>query len=235
MDNIHLKETLTIEFKSDLKRLSDSDIIEAVVAFANTDGGDFYLGVEDNGDITGLHSSHKNTDTLAAFIANKTIPPVSVRIEKLDFNHVQVLKISVPRHKNIVATSSGKLVRRRIKMDGTPENVPMYPYEFASRLSDLSLLDYSAQPVPDSSYEDLDPLERERLRNIIRTYHGESMLLQLTDEELDKALRFITVIDGKNSSNIDGIVSNRKKGTITSFSSDSGSCYSGNGWNNFTC
>lgn len=32
MDNIHLKETLTIEFKSDLKRLPDSDIVEAVVA-----------------------------------------------------------------------------------------------------------------------------------------------------------------------------------------------------------
>lgn len=211
MDNIHLKETLTIEFKSDLKRLPDSDIVEAVVAFANTDGGDFYLGVEDNGDITGLHSSHKNTDTLAAFIANKTIPPVSVRIEKLDFNHIQVLKISVPRHKNIVATSSGKLVRRRIKMDGTPENVPMYPYEFASRLSDLSLLDYSAQPVPDSSYEDLDPLERERLRNIIRTYHGESMLLQLTDEELDKALRFITVIDGKTHPTLTGLLVIGKK------------------------
>lgn len=211
MDNIHLKETLTIEFKSDLKCLPDNDIIEAVVAFANTDGGDFYLGIEDNGDITGLHPKHEKIDTLTAFIANKTIPPVSVRIEKIEFNHISVLKISVPRHKNIVATSSGKLVRRRIKMDGTPENIPMYPYEFASRLSDLSLLDYSAQPVPDSSYEDLDPLERERLRNIIRTYHGETMLLQLTDEELDKALRFITIIDGKIHPTLTGLLVIGKK------------------------
>ena len=64
MDNIHLKETLTIEFKSDLKCLPDNDIIEAVVAFANTDGGDFYLGIEDNGDITGLHPKHEKIDTL---------------------------------------------------------------------------------------------------------------------------------------------------------------------------
>lgn len=52
-------------------------------------------------------------------------------------------------------------------MDGTPENIPMYPYEISSRLSDLSLLDYSTQPVPESEYSDLDGVERQRLRNII--------------------------------------------------------------------
>lgn len=206
MENIGLRETLTIEFKSDLKRLPDNDIIESIVAFANTKGGDFYLGIEDNGDITGLHPSHKNTDTLAAFIANKTIPPVAVRTEILEFNHIPVLKITVSRYKNIVATSSGKIIRRRIKMDNTPENIPMYPYEFTSRLSDLSLLDFSAQVVPDSTYDDLDPLERERLRNIIRTYHGESALLQLDDKELDKALRLVTVIDKKYYPTLAGIL-----------------------------
>ena len=39
-------ETIEIEFKSDIKKLSDSDLIDAIVAFANTHGGDLYLGVE---------------------------------------------------------------------------------------------------------------------------------------------------------------------------------------------
>ena len=52
---IPLKETLTVEFKSDVKKYSDSDLFEDVVAFANTDGGDLYLGVEDDGTITGVH------------------------------------------------------------------------------------------------------------------------------------------------------------------------------------
>ena len=64
----------------------------------------------------------------------------------------------------------------------------MYPYEIAGRLSDLSLFDYSAQPVPNGEYHDLDPVERERLRRIIRDYHGEAALLELDDEGLDKAL-----------------------------------------------
>jgi ATP-dependent DNA helicase RecG len=108
-----------------------------------------------------------------------------------------VLKISVPRRTSIVATSSGKMLRRRIKSDGKPENIPMYPFEIATRLSSLSLLDYSAQPVPDATITDLDVVERERLRNIIRTCHGEQNLLELTDEELDKALQLIAMVEGR--------------------------------------
>ena len=50
------KETLTVEFKSDVRKYGDSDLFEDVVAFANTDGGDLYLGVEDDGTITGVHN-----------------------------------------------------------------------------------------------------------------------------------------------------------------------------------
>ena len=53
--NIGFREDMTHEFKSDRKKLADQEIIDAVVAFANTDGGDLYLGVEDDGEITGLH------------------------------------------------------------------------------------------------------------------------------------------------------------------------------------
>lgn len=49
------KETLTVEFKSDRKKYSDANLFEDVVAFANTEGGDLYLGIEDDGYITGVH------------------------------------------------------------------------------------------------------------------------------------------------------------------------------------
>ena len=188
--NIGFKEDLTNEFKSDRRQLPDTDLIDAVVAFANTDGGDLYLGIEDDGEITGLHKSHQDITRLAAFIANKTVPPISIRAEKSEDK--SYLKISVPKSRSIVASSDGKIQRRRIKADGTPENVPMYPHEISSRLSDLSLLDYSGLCVPDAQYGDLDPVERNRLRNIIRMNpQGEQNLLELDDEELDKALRLV--------------------------------------------
>lgn len=191
---IPTRETLEIEFKSDRAKLPDNDLVDAVVAFANTIGGTIYLGVENDGTVTGLHKAHQDYTQLAAYIANKTVPPVSVRVELLE-EGFPVLAIHVPKCRSIVASSVGKIQRRRLKADGTPENVPMYPFEINTRLSELSLLDFSAQPVPGSSYGDLDPLERERLRKIILAYPGgEKNLLELSDEELDKALQLVITV-----------------------------------------
>ena len=200
------KETLTIEFKSDRNKWKNSDIFDAVVAFANTEGGDLYLGIEDSGEVTGVHKEHNNHTTLAAFIANNTLPPVSVRAEIIEDIH-PVLKISVPKSYNgIVATISGKVLRRRIKADGTPENVPMYPAEFASRLSELRMIDYSAMPVLECSIDDFDPLEIEHLRNVILSYNGERSLLDLSDEDLFKALGLVRDFNGQLVPTITGLL-----------------------------
>ena len=185
------KESLTIEFKSDQKKLSDSEIFEAVVAFANTEGGELYLGIEDNGEVTGVHKAHENTTTVCAFIANNTIPPVSVRAEIVE-DLLPVLKISVPKtYSGITATVSGKTLHRQLKANGEPENIPMNPTAFATRLSDLRLLDYSAMPLLQSSTEDFDPIEVQRLRQLVASYNGEKNLLDLTDEDLFKALGLV--------------------------------------------
>lgn len=150
--------------------------------------------MENDGTVTGLYKDHRDYTQLAAFIANKTVPPVSVRVELLE-ETLPVLAIHVPKCRSIIASSVGKIQRRRIKADGTPENVPMYPFEINTRLSELSLLDFSAQPVPGARYQDLDPLERERLRKIILSYNGEKYLLELPDDELDKALQLVVTVE----------------------------------------
>lgn len=48
-ENIGLLEDLRMEFKSDVKKLLEETIVEAVVALANTEGGTLYIGVEDDG------------------------------------------------------------------------------------------------------------------------------------------------------------------------------------------
>lgn len=200
------KETLTVEFKSDKKKYPDSDIFEAVVAFANTEGGDLYLGVEDNGEITGAHKDHQNPITLSAYIANNTIPPVSIRAEVID-ETLPVLKISVPKSSGgIVATASGKILRRQIKADGSPENTPMYPTEVATRLSDLRLLDYSAMLLQEATIQDFDLLELERLRRAILAYDGDKALLELSDEELYKALGFVKDFENRLFPTVTGML-----------------------------
>ena len=200
------KESITVEFKSDKSKLHDSEIFEAVVAFANTDGGDIYLGVENDGSISGLHETHKNPVTLSAYIANNTVPPISVRVEVINESE-PVIKISVPKsYGGIAATASGKILRRQIKIDGTPQNIPMYPTELSTRLSAIRLLDYSAMIVSDASCDDFDPLETERLRKIILAYDGDKQLLELQDEDLFKALGFARKIDGKLVPTVTGLL-----------------------------
>lgn len=211
------EETLSIEFKSDIKKYGDNDLFEDVVAFANTEGGDLYLGVEDDGTITGVHPEHANPVTLGAYIANNTVPPISTRCEIVE-EEKPVLRITVPKsYGGIVATRSGKILRRRMKIDNTPENVPMYPTEIATRLSDLRLLDYSTMIVLEGSLADIDPLELERLRRIVLAYNGDKALLELDDRELLKALGFTREQNGTIYPTIAGILMVGKVSSIEKF------------------
>ena len=152
------KETINIEFKSDKKKYPDAELFEAVVAFANTDGGVIYLGVENNGEVTGVHPSHSNPETLGAYIANNTVPPVSVRAEIIE-DIYPVLKITVPKSSSgITSAASGKMLRRQLQANGEPEDRPMYSPEIISRLGELRAVDYSATVIYEATLDDIDKI-----------------------------------------------------------------------------
>lgn len=133
-ENDTKKEMLTIEFISDIDCLDEKELVSAIVGMANTEGGVLYLGVEDNGGITGVHKKHKNPNEAMALIDNKTVPSLCVRAEIIEEEGIDVLQIQIPMSKTIIATSDGKIHRRRLKPDESPENVPMYPYEISGKL-----------------------------------------------------------------------------------------------------
>ncbi len=181
-------ESLTVEFKSDRKRLPDTELVEAVVCLANAEGGDLWLGVEDDGTPPGLHPDHQVLAGLAGMVAARTSPSVSVTVSAVEASGVQVACIKVPKAQGEVATQSGVYLRRRIRHDGTPECVPMLPHDRVSRASSFGMLDVSAQPVAGATLADFDPLERERLRQAVQQYGGDRVLLDLDDQALDGAL-----------------------------------------------
>ncbi|WP_404941876.1 ATP-binding protein [Pseudomonas danubii] len=182
------RESLTVEFKSDRSKLPDRELIEALVCLANAEGGELWLGVEDDGTPTGLHAEHRLLEGLAGMVAARTSPSLNVRAEAVELDGVTVACIHIPKSQGEVATTSGVYLRRRLKHDGTPECVAMLPHERSSRASSFGLLDVSAQPVAGATLADLDPLERERLRQAVQQYGGDRVLLELDDEALDGAL-----------------------------------------------
>lgn len=183
-------ETLEIEFKSDRDCLNDDDLIEALVCLANANGGTLYLGVENNGSVTGLHANRPaNITGLAPVIANRTVPRLQVHVQEIHTPSGRVAAIAVPQCSEIVARSDGLVKRRRIGGNGQPECVPFLPSEYASRRADFRLVDMSAEPVADATLADFDPLQRARLRAVIANNpRSDKSLVGLSEEQLDGAL-----------------------------------------------
>jgi len=200
-------ESLTVEFKSDRRKLSDTELVEALVCLANSEGGELWLGVEDDGTPTGLHAEHQMLAGVAALVAARTSPSLNVIVEALSLDGVAVARITVPKASTVVATASGVYLRRRLKHDGRPECVPMLPHERESRLGHLGLVDASAQAVAGATLADFDPLERERLRQSVQKYGGDRVLLELDDEALDGALGFtVRLPDGRRVPTLCGLL-----------------------------
>lgn len=195
---INKGESLTIEFKGEsLKPLNDHDLLEAVVCLANRtheEAGYLFIGVEDDGRITGARPRHEAGKTdlvrLQALISNRTRPSISVRVMLLDLKGIPVIVIEVPRSRSPIGTSEGKFLRRALGGDGKPACIPYLFHEMQAHQADRGVLDYSALVMPGVSWEDLDPIEFDRFRRTIRESRGrgDESLLTLSNQELAKAL-----------------------------------------------
>jgi ATP-dependent DNA helicase RecG len=184
-------ESFTVEFKSDVKRLSDDEIVEAAICFANAVSGTIYIGVEDDGVISGLHKSRPADVTLlAAMISNRTNPPVTAICREVIADGKRICVVEVTKSTPITARSDGLIKRRQLDSHGKPQCVPFLPPEFSSHAGDALQIDMSARPVAASTLDDFDPLQRQRLRAIIaRNPRSDKALTALADDELDGALK----------------------------------------------
>ena len=194
MANIGFSETLAVAFKSGLRHISDDELADAAVALANTDGGMIYVGVERDGELTGLCFECSDALRIVAAIANNTVPPIHATAEYVR-DDAPIVAVAIPKADSVVATASGKVLRRALTQGGTLENVTLFPSKMPARQSERHI-DPSAQPVPGAAYGDFDPDERERVRATIRSRGGEAALLALSDEELDETLQFALPTDG---------------------------------------
>lgn len=202
-------EALEREFKSDIRQMSDQEICEEVVALANTAGGVLLIGVGDDGAVTGAKPRHGSTTDpikLRAAIFNRTVPNVNTRITVLQHPDGAVIAIEVDPYPEPCATTSGKSLHRTISGDGKPQTVAYFPRDQRSRRIDLGLLDFSSQSVPETTLTDLDPLQFERLRQTVARLRGDQSLLELSDEELAKALRLVETQDRGLVPNMAGLL-----------------------------
>ncbi|MEH2253997.1 AlbA family DNA-binding domain-containing protein [Nostoc sp.] len=131
-------ETLTVEFKSDRKPLSDNDLVDTVVCLANKHGGKLVIGVEDDGCVTGLNQklAESSPGLLSALIASKTIPSLSVETAMIDLPEGYVAVINVPIAPQLVSTSNGRILIRGLDTRRNPQCRPLYASEIDSWYAD---------------------------------------------------------------------------------------------------
>jgi ATP-dependent DNA helicase RecG len=202
-------ETLTVEFKGEERTaLNDRDLVEAIVCLANTQGGTLFIGVEDDGRITGARPRHRERTDCAALVAmvrSRTVPALEVRAWEHVLPEGNVLAIEIPRSANPVATSDGTCVRRVIAAHG-PECLPWFPHQQPGGAGGLGSEDLSAHTLTNTEWSDLDPLHFERARRTIAALQGDRALLELGDQEMAQALRVVETREGRLVPNLSGLL-----------------------------
>lgn len=132
------------------------DVGEALVAFANSDGGELIIGVEDDGDVTGVNSleSSQIDQIKMAFqthVHNTTpIPNVICRTADIDGKAVIYFRVSKST-RSIHLTSDGRCMRR-----SDLESIPASPEVIAFDRKEIRSREYDREFLDGCSVADLD-------------------------------------------------------------------------------
>lgn len=123
------------------------DVAEGLVAFANADGGDLLVGVEDNGTVTGVPHSDSDVQLIlnapTSHVHTKSILPVQIA-SAIDLDGKKVLFFSVAKGtEGVFQLPDGRCVRRSGKST-VPESVKQILFdqrEMRSRTYDTEFVD----------------------------------------------------------------------------------------------
>ena len=101
-------ETGTVEFKEE--KVKGENLAKVVVAFANTKGGEIFLGINDECEIVGLSEEYKDVeDKIAQTIGDNCIPSPEYEMERRQLDGKNILIIHVKEGKNKPYFLKGKI------------------------------------------------------------------------------------------------------------------------------
>ncbi len=81
--------------KTEFKQSFTDDVIIALVAFANAKGGEVYVGMRDNGKVSGVSLGKETLQTWLNEIKQKTEPSIIPDIDVVDVDDKQVVMLSI--------------------------------------------------------------------------------------------------------------------------------------------
>lgn len=205
LENIIIRgETTTVEFKSWVKADSMKErinlVIPELIAFANSKGGTVYLGIEDDGEITGCSGKY-DLQSICESIYDKTRPPMFTDIEEISYHGKTIIAISVSPDGNTYATTDGRCLRRLGK-----NSKPYYPDEMSHIYSTTQTPDFSSQIIAESSLDDINLIVVYSLKEKLRIRDADSTLPELDDMAFLRDLGLISEDNGQIKLTIAGLL-----------------------------
>ena len=196
-------ENLTVEFKTWIyakdMRGRISLAVDELVAFANAKGGTVYMGVEDDGTVTGCNGY--DVQRIMESIYDRTRPALFTEIEVIHYKGKDVLAINVERDGTTYATSDGRCLKRLGK-----NSKPYYPDEMSNKYASIQNPDFSGQIMADSTVEDVNVLEIYNLKEKLKMRDPKSSLPELEDMSFLRDLGLIKEDEGVDRLTIAGLL-----------------------------
>ena len=167
-------ESQTIEFKQIWK----DDYLKTICAFANSDGGSLYIGVNDTGKIVGLDNAQKLLDMLPNKINNKLGLLVDVQLHKenSEYIEVRVLKTFAP------VSFDGKFYKRSgsntIEINGS--NLTNFLLKkYGKTWDDVEDNRFNLNDIDPETIEKFKILAKDRVPNIVNEENLQTLLEKL--------------------------------------------------------
>ncbi len=131
------------------------DIIQALVAFANADGGELIIGVEDDGTVTGLDYTKAEIEEMKAAPkthVHKDTPLPEPRIAHIKFDGKSLLYFSITKGVDFIhLTADGRCLQRRDR-----QSVPMATEIIRFTKQEVNSREYDRAFINNADMGDLD-------------------------------------------------------------------------------
>jgi ATP-dependent DNA helicase RecG len=187
---LRLGEDSRTEFKGVARRgfRVDPDVIaKAVVALANSGGGEVFLGVEDDGTVSGIGSPSESDQLMrqvSQVCRDQVQPAIFCRLVKVEVEEHMVLVVEVPGHApERPFAARGKYYVRDANRSREATRAELI------RLLESESFHFDEQPVAGASLDDLDLDDAQRL--LTRAFEG------VGEDRVLSYLRALSCVDGE--------------------------------------
>lgn len=185
-DLIGNDESTIIEWKPSLSQIND--IIETATAFANTEGGNIFIGVSKNGKLLGIQIGKDTIEKLTNELSQHTDPKIHPKITTKKIEDKEIIIIEVKESTDHLVLAFGRPYKRVGK-----STVKMSKDEYENRILEKhkEKLQFDSQIYKEAKIKDIDKIAVKEFLKIAKTERGLDISSNLQIEEILMRLKLL--------------------------------------------